>query len=125
MRAPEIVLAMLKRMIGATLSLATRASTFGLRCAHSFSRYGMYRQIGEFAGSLPSRGGRVLDISGSGYLCTVIGFDLSDVVHVAYPDVSMLELPFPEDTFDWVVSDQCLEHLEGDSRDAIRECLGC
>lgn len=112
-----------KRSAVVAMKTAVKLSTLGLPCRHSFSRHGMYRQIEAFAATLPDRRGRLLDISSSLYLASVIGLDPSEVVSAAYPDVSILNLPFPDNHFDWVISDQCFEHLEGQPIDAINECL--
>ena len=42
---------------------------------------------------------------------------------VAYPEVSLTELPFPDGSFDAVVSDQVLEHVEGDPFRAVAESV--
>jgi SAM-dependent methyltransferase len=113
----------IKSSAATAINMAVKISTLGLKCRHSFSRHGMYRQIEEFAAALPNRRGRILDISSSLYLASVIGLDQSDVVSVAYPDVSILNIPFPDNHFDWVISDQCFEHFEGQPMDAINECM--
>ncbi|MCU0754995.1 MAG: class I SAM-dependent methyltransferase [Xanthomonadales bacterium] len=113
----------LKESIAVGMKMAIKLSTLGMPCRHSFSRHGMYRQIEDFAASLPSRHGRILDISSSMHLASVIGLDPSEVTSLAYPDYTIFNIPYPDNHFDWIVSDQCFEHLEGQPIDAIHECL--
>jgi SAM-dependent methyltransferase len=92
-----------------------------LPCGSHITRYSMYRQLdGMFAGA--ARDCRVLCISDSGGLVTVLGLADADVVRVDYPEHSLLALySFEDGAFDFVVSDQVLEHVEGDPRRAFDE----
>jgi SAM-dependent methyltransferase len=53
----------------------------------------------------------------------VLGFSDDQVLDVSYPEYNLLELPFPENSFDYVVSDQVLEHVEGNPQVAMDEAL--
>jgi SAM-dependent methyltransferase len=82
----------------------------------------MYRRLEHFrvkAGSNQA----ALSISGSVELCRLLGFDTSQVTEADHPEFDVLELPFEDSSFDAVVSDQVLEHVEGDPRRAVAESL--
>jgi SAM-dependent methyltransferase len=80
----------------------------------------MYRQLSRF-GFGGQDGKSVLSISHSEDLCKVLGFSMEQVVRANYPDHNILALPFPDDKFDFVVSDQVLEHVEGNPQSAVDE----
>jgi SAM-dependent methyltransferase len=82
----------------------------------------MYRRLAQFRQSLDMNT-KVLSISHSDRLCEVLGLDRCSVTEGNYPAVSMLSLPYPDGSFDYVVSDQVLEHVEGDPQRAIDETL--
>ena len=64
---------------------------------------------------------RCLSISGSERLAAVLGMRAAKIVEARYPEHTMLALRFPDDSFDACVSDQVLEHVEGNPFDAVRE----
>jgi SAM-dependent methyltransferase len=92
-----------------------------------FTRYVMYdrlrtvvaRTIGEHGGA----GMKALTIGGSAPFATQIGLDKADVLEAGFPQYNMLDLPFSDDQFDLVLSDQVLEHVEGDPFAAVRETV--
>jgi SAM-dependent methyltransferase len=45
------------------------------------------------------------------------------VTEANYPDVNILNLPYPDESFDFVLSDQVYEHIEGNPQQATDECL--
>jgi SAM-dependent methyltransferase len=51
-----------------------------------------------------------------------MGLQPSEIVVADYPKHDMLSLDFEDDSFDYIVSDQVLEHVEGDPYQAIGEC---
>ena len=55
------------------------------------------------------------------YQAKRLGFADEQITDAAYPEHTMFDLPFEDGQFDAVVSDQVLEHLEGDPGDAIDE----
>lgn len=76
------------------------------------TRYTMYNRI---ASVFPAEGrikGRVLSISELGDLSFVVDHSSSEVVETRYPAVDMQALPFADASFDAVISDQVIEHLE-------------
>jgi SAM-dependent methyltransferase len=86
------------------------------------TRYAMYQRLRSLAVPIKPDD-TALAISGSEYLCQVLGFGSDRVVSRDYPECSITNLPFEDAVFDVVVSDQVLEHVEGDPRQAIEECM--
>lgn len=76
-------------------------------------RYYMYRRMKEYF-NVPI-GGKVLGISGIENFRPLIDKN-AEVLDVQYPEVDMQALPYPENTFDFVISDQVIEHLENPTK---------
>ena len=93
----------------------------GLSTGAHITRYSMYRRLAEVGQRLPSKSGRILAISRSRPICGYMGIE-GEFVDADYPQANMSDLQFPNESFDFVASDQVLEHLEGDPYAAIREC---
>lgn len=100
-----------------------RASTVGQRTGAHVTRFAMYGELGRLGAGLSKRTGSALSISHSERLLDVIGFTPEPLVSANYPEANMLALPFGSDVFDIVVSDQVLEHIEGDPQLAVNESL--
>lgn len=84
------------------------------------TRYSMYRQIGE---AIQHRlNGRILGISGIKNFYPWIDRATSEVVEVQFPEVDMQKLPFGDEEFDVVISDQVIAHLQ-DPRLALAEAF--
>lgn len=107
-------------MIGRICRAAFRASTLGLTKGPHVTRYFMYDHLAEFAEER-QKSDRALSISHSEGLARLLGFSDAQITDAAYPEHSIFDLPFEDETFDAVVSDQVLEHLEGDPQHAIDE----
>lgn len=82
----------------------------------------MYKHLTTVFKDLEMHGeqGRGLSISGSGYLANLL-CPKGLIQQADFPDVSMLSLPYADNTFDFVVSDQVLEHVGGDPFKAVSE----
>ena len=80
----------------------------------------MYKPLSKLTEPRPAEA-RVLSISHSEGLARLLGFGDEQITDAAYPEHTMFDLPFQDAQFDAVVSDQVLEHLEGDPQDAIDE----
>ena len=86
---------------------------------YHMTRFFMYRHLGEVLRN--SGGGEVLCISGSHYLLRLLSDRGIHLIEANYPECSILDLPFEDNRFDYVVSDMVLEHVEGDPFKAIDE----
>lgn len=117
---PIAVQIMIKSSLRWFMRLVYKASLAGLSRGADIRRYYMYTQLKAHAAQRDP-GHRVLSISHSERLCLLLGFSRSQVTDASYPEVNILNLPFGEATFDAVVSDQVLEHVEGDPRRAVDE----
>jgi SAM-dependent methyltransferase len=80
----------------------------------------MYQRLSEL--ELPMRSGRVLSISDSENLASLLRIKATEIVPANYPEHNILALRLPDSSFDFVLSDQVLEHVEGDPQTAINEC---
>jgi len=81
-------------------------------------RYYMYARLRECL-KQPLKG-NILGISGITGFYHIIDIYSSSLTEVNYPAVDMQNMPFKDDSFDFVISDQVIEHL-ADPRTAIRE----
>ncbi len=91
------------------------------------SRYQMYMRIFS-ALDLPLHG-KILGISGLKYFRgspnytpprEIIAKD-AEITEADYPDISVLQLPYADNSFDVIIADQVLEHVEGNPQQAIDE----
>jgi len=82
------------------------------------TRYYMYKKIGEYFKE-PIKG-KILGISGIENFHFLINMENSELTEVEYPEVDMQNLPYKDNSFDFVISDQVIEHLE-DPKKAIVE----
>ena len=85
------------------------------------TRYYVYDRLRETAKTFASRKGDVLSVSQSGWLCGTMHLEPTKMVEADYPEYNLLSLPFPDGSFDFVVCDMVLEHVEGNPQDAIDE----
>jgi len=77
----------------------------------------MYKKIRELFYQ-PIKG-KILCVSSNWNFLPVINED-ADILEVQYPKVDMQNLPYEDNNFDFVISDQIIEHLE-DPKKAIKE----
>lgn len=110
-------------MIRQILVTSMRAASLGFeKSDHHFTRYAMYAHLAK-AMAPHVRRGRVLAISHSIRLGTEIGLDMTDAVEANYPDARITAIPHDNDEFDFVLSDQVLEHVEDEPQLAFDESL--
>jgi SAM-dependent methyltransferase len=107
---------------GPALKEAVAASVAGVELGeYNLTRFAMYGALSAKLADEDGLRARVLSISGSTRLAKVLGFKAANVLDATYPEHTMLVLGFPDATFDACVSDQVLEHVEGNPFAAVRE----
>jgi SAM-dependent methyltransferase len=96
------------------------AGCVGCETGDILGRYVMYKKLGEqFAGH--DLGDRVLSISHSRKLCSLLGAQESAILDANYPEHSLADLRFAANSFSAVVSDQVLEHIACPPEQAVAE----
>ena len=93
----------------------------GLSRGPHITRYFMYDYLQNTGKKLPKQKGDVLSISDSSNLIDILGITATSSADANYPEHNLLCLNFPDRSFDFVLSDQVLEHVEGDPQQAIDE----
>lgn len=82
------------------------------------TRYYMYKKIsGYFKEPLK---GKILGISGIDNFYPLMDMRNVELTEINYPEVDMQNLPYEDNSYDFVISDQVIEHLE-DPKEAIKE----
>jgi SAM-dependent methyltransferase len=89
----------------------------------NITRHYMYSKLRGILKAYDGDGKRCLSISHSAFLARLLGLENAQLMEANYPEHSMLNLDFQDDTFDYCVSDQVLEHIEGNPFAAFRESL--
>jgi SAM-dependent methyltransferase len=102
--------------------VAWKASMVGLPRGPHITRYAMYARLRSIGSLLGPSTGRVLSVSHSANLAELLRLQPSEIVEANYPEQNMLALEFADQSFDFVLSDQVLEHIEGNPQQAIDEC---
>jgi len=97
-----------------------RLTTIGLNKGSHITRYYMYDHLSKYSEKRPENL-KVLSISHSEGLAKLLGFSEQQITDASYPEFNVLELPFQDGEFDAVVSDQVLEHVEGEPQLAMNE----
>ncbi len=90
---------------------------------HSLTRFAMYAALSDRLAAEDGLRKTCLSISGSRRMALVLGLRTAKIVEAAYPAHSMLALGFADGAFDFCVSDQVLEHVEGNPFEAVKESL--
>ena len=92
----------------------------GLKRGSHITRYYMYQHLAKVLENQSHRG-KILSISHSKNLWQFFDLKNSQIIEANYPDYNILALPFADNEFDYVISDQVLEHVEGSPQLAIDE----
>ena len=111
---------MINKIMGKTIRGLYRSTLIGMSTGPHVTRYQMYKHLESFA-EPRHHSAKVLSISHSEPLAHVLGFGDENITDASYPEVNVLELPYDDESFDAVISDQVLEHVEGDPQRAINE----
>lgn len=96
-------------------------SLLNLKTGSNITRYTMYKKLADICKELVLVEGKVLTVGDSTSMLSRVGISANDVTIANYPQENILSLSFEDNTFDIVVSDQVLEHIEGDPFTAISE----
>ncbi|WP_331272920.1 methyltransferase domain-containing protein [Motilibacter deserti] len=114
----------MRKLVKPLARRAVELSSRGQERGAHITRFVMYDRLAEVGrGFRPSPAARTLSISRSTQLCTVLGLDGTAITEADYPDVNILSLPYADASFDFVVSDQVFEHIEGNPFTAMAETL--
>ena len=89
------------------------------------TRYYMYRRLeGLFHDEFQGRGKKILCISHSQELADLMGLKDATMIEANYPDHNITDLTeFESGQFDYIVSNQVLEHIEGNPQKAFDESM--
>lgn len=93
----------------------------GLKRGPHITRYYMYDYLASISDKLPNKKGRVLSISHSENIAELVGIEATEIIPANYPDHDFIDLQFEDESFDFIFSDQVLEHVEGNPQQAIAE----
>jgi hypothetical protein len=102
---------MIKAAVRTVLSAGVRRMPHGPHV----TRYAMYAALKDIcADARRGAGKRMLAISHSGTLAPILGIEQAEIAEANYPEHSIIDLKaFPDEGFDFIVSDQVLEHIAG------------
>jgi SAM-dependent methyltransferase len=110
---------MIKRILKRFLS----AGAWRLAHGSHITRYAMYLALKDvLADEKRGAGMKALAISHSANLAPILGIENAEITEANYPEHNILDLKSFEDcAFDFVLSDQVLEHVEGNPQLAFDE----
>ncbi len=89
----------------------------------NITRHFMYSRLREILKAYDGTDKQCLSISHSAFLAKLMGLQQARIIEANYPEHDILRLVFPDDTFDVCLSDQVLEHVEGNPYDAFQESV--
>lgn len=95
--------------------------SFGFSKKYTVSRFGMYKSLENTI--VDASNCKVLSISHSKNLAYICGINNPVIFEANYPQQTIMDLKFEDNFFDYVVSDQVFEHIEGDTQVAFDECI--
>ena len=89
----------------------------------TITRHYMYSRLMDLLSPFDGKDKECLVISHSIYFAKVLGLRDAKVVEANYPEHNILSLRYPDNSFDFCISDQVFEHIEGDPFTAFKETL--
>ena len=89
----------------------------------NITRHYMYTKLTGLLKRFDGHTKQCLSISHSDTFARVLGLQSAALTEANYPEQNMLKLGFASETFDFCVSDQVLEHIEGDPFLAFEESV--
>jgi SAM-dependent methyltransferase len=89
----------------------------------NITRHYMYTKLSGLLKGSDAHDKKCLSISNSENFARLIGLHDTSLTEANYPEQNILQLGFPPETFDFCVSDQVLEHVEGDPFIAFEESV--
>ena len=87
------------------------------------TRHYMYLKLHDSLRTYDGSGRQCLSISHSEFLAKLLGLRNTQLIEANYPEHDLLNLDFPDDAFEFCVSDQVLEHIEGNPYTAFQESV--
>jgi len=87
------------------------------------TRHYMYLKLNGLLTSSDGDGKKGLSISHSVFLARLLGLRKAHLLEANYPEHDLLNLNFENNAFDFCVSDQVLEHVEGNPFAAFQESV--
>ncbi len=87
------------------------------------TRHYMYSKLNGILGTYDDASQNCLSISHSAFLARLMGLRQCRLAEANYPEHDMLHLAFADNMFDFCVSDQVLEHIEGNPYQAFQESV--
>jgi SAM-dependent methyltransferase len=89
----------------------------------NITRHFMYSRLHGMLQANDSNAKRCLTISHSAFLAKLLGLKHTHLIEANYPEHNLLRLDFEDDAFEFCVSDQVLEHIEGNPFTAFQESV--
>ena len=88
------------------------------------TRYAMYRRMENILAAHDRDDKIGLVVSGSERLAEIVGLQRTKCIRAEFPRFDITNLPFEPSTFDFIISDQVLEHVRGDIPKVYRDLAG-
>ncbi len=110
-------------MLGFSENTIKELIAYSLRDADGWhiTRFSMYRTLGGILSSYDEKGKECLAISNSAWFGKILGLRNCTYIEANYPEHNILDLKFDDGMFDFCISDQVMEHIEGNPFTAFGE----
>jgi SAM-dependent methyltransferase len=89
----------------------------------NITRHFMYSRLRGMLQAYDGNEKRCLSISHSAFFARLLGLKHTQLMEANYPEYNMLSLGFEDNVFEFCVSDQVLEHIEGNPFTAFEESV--